>query len=34
MESRPVKAMGIDTIAVDRWEQCALVINAIIAVAP
>jgi len=30
----PVKAMGIDTIAVDGWEQCALVINAIIAVAP
>ncbi|MEO7369495.1 MAG: HAD-IIB family hydrolase [Ilumatobacteraceae bacterium] len=30
----PVKALGIDTIAVDGWEQCAIVIQAIVAVAP
>lgn len=29
----PVKAMGIDTIAVDRWEDTALVIETIIKVA-
>jgi phosphomannomutase len=28
----PVKAMGIDTIAVDSWQSCALAIEAIVAV--
>jgi HAD superfamily hydrolase (TIGR01484 family) len=26
----PVKAMGIDCIAVDKWEECALVVEALI----
>jgi len=30
----PVKAMGIDTIAVGGWQDCALAIGAIIAVTP
>ncbi len=28
----PVKAMGIDTIAVDKWEECALVVETLIKV--
>lgn len=30
----PVKAMGIDTIAVGGWQDCALAVEAIIAVTP
>jgi hypothetical protein len=29
----PVKAMGIDTIAVEKWEDTAMVIEALIKVA-
>ena len=30
----PVKAIGIDTIAVGGWQDCALAVGAIIAVTP